>query len=216
MATREGNPDAVSEDMLRAMNVTRESLRDRQKQKRTMDAVAPSVGDVAPDFSVTLIGSDGRLSCRKVTLQDFRNQTLALLFGSYTCPIFRGQISQYQEIYEEFKDRVAFLWIYILEAHPENGWRVPHNFEIGINVPLPKTIVERADVAARCITETRSRIPTALDDMNDTAMTAYAGSPERLYVVDRSGVVRHKSSIGPFDAEDIETWRSALMKSAII
>ena len=38
------------------------------------------------------------------------------------------------DIYEAHKDRVAFYCIYVREAHPDNGWRVPDNLEAGIHV----------------------------------------------------------------------------------
>lgn len=210
MATRESDPNGPSEAMLEAMNVTRDFLRRRQLQKRDMDALAPKTGEAAPDFCVFPL-VNGSLSGESVRLSNFLGRPLALLFGSYTCPIFRDQVSRYQVVYNEFRSKAHFLWIYVLEAHPENGWRVPHNYESGINIPLPETLTERAAVAARCVREKKSSIPIALDDMKDSAMLSYAGSPERLYVIDSTGIVRHKSSIGPFDDEDVDLWRQALI-----
>jgi len=46
--------------------------------------------------------------------------------------------------------------------------------------------------------------------MNNTINTLYAGSPERLYLVDKDGIVRHRSVPGPFKLDVIETWYQAL------
>jgi len=51
-------------------------------------------------------------------------------------------------------------------------------------------------------------MPTAVDDMVDTANQLYKAWPERIYVVDRDGKIAHKSAIGPWgfqptQAEDV-------------
>jgi len=46
--------------------------------------------------------------------------------------------------------------------------------------------------------------------MDNQLMTRYAGSPERLYAIAADGTITHRSSIGPFDMEDVEDWFQAL------
>ncbi len=69
---------------------------------------------------------------------------------------------------------------------------------------------ERAAVAKFCIEEEGFTVPMVLDTMEDDLLKLYAGSPERLYAIDASGVITHKSSVGPFDDEDVEAWHDAL------
>jgi hypothetical protein len=38
----------------------------------------------------------------------------------------------------------------------------------------------------------------------------YAGSPERLYVIDSLGIIRYRSSQGPFDDHEVEQWEACL------
>jgi hypothetical protein len=57
-------------------------------------------------------------------------------------------------------------------------------------------------------------MPMALDDMADSINKAYSGSPERLYLIDESGIVRHRSGIGPFAMQVIEDWYETLKNSS--
>lgn len=210
MPTLASSPDTLTDEQLRALNVTREYLRHRNLEKAQLDALAPRVGDVAPEFSLERLGaSDGVEPCR-AALSDYRGRPLALIFGSYTCPVFRRQIPRFNAAHRRFGERVEFLGIYVREAHPEDGWRVPQNDSLGCVIPQPRTSIERHSVAQLC--RDRESIPYALaiDDIDDPVMRAYAGSPERLYAVGPDGVVRFKSAIGPFDELEIDAWEATL------
>jgi hypothetical protein len=43
---------------------------------------------------------------------------VVLIFGSVTCPPFRGHLAGVEQVYRDFRDRAAFLWVYVREAHP--------------------------------------------------------------------------------------------------
>lgn len=210
MATMTGGMDSVSDEMVEAMNVTREFLRNRNINKERMDAVAPSVGEAAPDFVAEKLTPEGERTNTLMKFSSLFDKPVGLMFGSYTCPIFRSQLQPYEEIHQSLKDQINFLCVYILEAHPEDGWRVPHNWDKNICIPTPQTMDERADVARLCMAEEGLTIPMVLDTMENDLLKLYAGSPERLYAIGRDGVITHKSSIGPFDDEDVEAWHDAL------
>jgi thiol-disulfide isomerase/thioredoxin len=102
-------------------------------------------GDVAPDF--TLQSPDGRQS---VHLADLRGQKpVVLIFGSYTCPPFRDVYPSLERLHQAYGDRVAFYYVYIREAHAEDGWKMPRNRREGIAISDPKTMAERNAVAGR-------------------------------------------------------------------
>src|SRR5262245_18083161 len=44
-----------------------------------------------------------------------------LVFGSMTCPPFKGQLEAVDTVYADFSDRAEFLFIYIREAHPDSA-----------------------------------------------------------------------------------------------
>lgn len=87
--------------------------------------------------------------------------------------------------------------MYILEAHPEDGWRMAANAREGIKVDQPKTYEERIKVAGECMKDLKLSIPCLVDDMQNTAQKAYAGWPDRLYVIDADGKVAYKGGPGP-------------------
>lgn len=179
-------------------------------ERGPIEAAAPKVGDQAPDFEAELMSEDGERTGKYVRLAELRSQPVALLFGSYTCPVYRGQIARFDEIYDELKDRYCFLTIYIREAHPEDGWRVEINHAQGVTYDQPKTADQRADIARVCLTRHGIRMPMALDTMNDDIEKLYSGAPERLYIIDADGIVQYRSNRGPFTMSIIEEWYAAL------
>lgn len=62
----------------------------------------------------------------------------------------------------------------------------------------PKTIEERRKVAGRCMKDLDLTIPALVDGMDDAANLAYAGWPERLYVVGKDGTIAYAGGMGPF------------------
>jgi hypothetical protein len=49
----------------------------------------------------------------------------------------------------------------------------------------PKSEQEREEVASECMKDLKLSIPCLIDDMKNTAQQAYAGWPDRFYVIDR-------------------------------
>ena len=113
------------------------------------------------------------------------------------------------EIFERHQDDVNFFCIYIKEAHPEDEWQVPHNLEDEVVFAQPKTIEERGVIAEACMLKLELKMPTLLDDMDDTTDAAYAAQPERLYVIDTDGNVSYQSGMGPWGF-DVASWEKAI------
>lgn len=113
------------------------------------------------------------------------------------------------EVYNNLKERVNFFCTYIQEAHPEDGWQIPHNLKDDVVFYQPKSMAERADVAEACVLNLDLAMPTLLDDMDNSTDTAYAAVPERLYVVSREGEVTFQCGPGPFGF-DIDGWLEAI------
>jgi hypothetical protein len=80
----------------------------------------PKPGAKAPDFELRSL--DGK----KVRLSDFAGEkNVVLTFGSATCPFTAASVRGLNELYEDYagSDEVAFLFMYVREAHP--GERIP-------------------------------------------------------------------------------------------
>lgn len=113
------------------------------------------------------------------------------------------------EAYNNLKDSINFFCVYIQEAHPEDGWQIPHNLKDDVVFYQPKSMQERADVAEACVLNLDLAMPTLLDDMENSTDSAYAAVPERLYVVNTEGEVTFQCGPGPFGF-DIDGWLQAI------
>ena len=82
-----------------------------------------------------------------------------------------------------------------------------------IEVAQPDTEDERAEVAATCALRLNLEMPMLLDGMDNEVDLKFAAMPERLFVIDRSGVVTYRSEMGPFGFTP-DPWRDAIAKQA--
>ena len=102
------------------------------------------------------------------------------------------------QLYREYQDRVAFYVVYIEEAHPIDAWQLDDNLEDDVLVASTTTLDERVEVAGVCMTKLGIELPAVVDGPDNAVERAYTGWPDRLYVIDRDGVIAHKSAAGPF------------------
>ena len=114
-------------------------------------------------------------------------------------------------MHQRYKDRVQFLAVYVREAHPTDGWRVPFNDKVGISIQQPKTGKERTKVAEHCCTTLEITMPVLVDGLDDRVGHAYSGMPDRLFVIDRQGKVTYKGGRGPFGFKPGEMEQSLIM-----
>jgi Iodothyronine deiodinase len=166
---------------------------------------SPQPGDPAPDFS--LKEKDGRTP---VQLGSFKGQRpVVLVFGSYSSPTARAQSGVLNTLYEKYKDRAAFLFIYLREAYPAGARQVPANTADGILVQEPKSLEERQQLAATCAAKLGLPFPVLVDDMDNSVARAYAAWPDRLCVVDREGKIalQTRSSSGS-PLQELARWLS--------
>jgi hypothetical protein len=114
-------------------------------------------------------------------------------------------------MYKRYGDRVAFIGIYLREAHPVDGWSNVSNEKAGISFVQPTEFTERTDVAKKCCTLLKMTIPLLVDRMDDGVGHAYSGMPDRLYLIDRDGKVAYKGGRGPMGFKSGELQQSLLM-----
>ena len=101
--------------------------------------------------------------------------------------------------------------IYIKEAHADDEGRIPTNRFEGICYKQPRSLTERREVAQTFVEQAGLQLPLVLDNMQNDALEAYGGWPERLYVVGADGRIVYKGGMGPFgfDPDEVEDWLSA-------
>lgn len=168
----------------------------------------PAPGDLAPDFELS--SPDGS---RKVRLSSFRgHKPVVLVFGCLTCGNYRVYSETLEALYQQRKDQVEFLRVYVREAHPSDT-RAPTgtNARAGILIEQPTTLDERCRIAERCATDLRIETPMVVDGIDNRVGQAYGGWPDRLYLIDRDGRVAYQGGPGPFAFNPRELEQSLLL-----
>lgn len=107
-------------------------------------------------------------------------------------------------MYERYRNDVAFLIVYIGEAHPSDAWQLPSNVRDRVVYASPANDDERSELAGVCVTRLGIKLPALVDRFDDATDTAYSGWPDRLYLIDRQGRIAYKSNPGPFGFKPAE------------
>jgi len=85
------------------------------------------------------------------------------------------------------------------------------NDRAGIILAQPRTVSERAAVAQKCCARLEMTIPLLVDNLNDVVGHLYSGMPDRLYIIDRDGLIAYKSGRGPFGFKTGELEQALIM-----
>jgi hypothetical protein len=64
-------------------------------------------------------------------------------------------------------------------------------------VEQPENYAEREALAEVCTTSLEISIPTVIDRIDNAVELAYAGYPDRIFILDTEGVVQFKTQPGP-------------------
>jgi hypothetical protein len=115
-----------------------------------------------------------------------------------------------RELYEKYRDEVAFIVVYVKEAHAKDRWwlgrsrtqRFFHGLSANparLDVAEPVTLKQRRKVAASCQANLFDGVvPLYVDEMDNHVATLYTARPTRIYFIDREGRVAYNPGIGPF------------------
>jgi len=93
-----------------------------------------------------------------------------------------------------YKNKAHIFIMYIREAHPTDGRALPNNKFV---IPDPKTLEERRQVAKEFADQLKASVPILVDTIDDQVEKAYAGWPDRVYILDGDGIIVHKGGVGP-------------------
>jgi len=85
---------------------------------------------------------------------------------------------------------------------------MPSNEKEGVCYPQPQTLEDRVKIANDFVKRFHYEMPLFVDPIENPANKAYAGWPERLYIVDEKGTIVYKGKPGPFGyhPEEVEAW----------
>ena len=112
---------------------------------------------------------------------------------------------------KRYGNEVAFLCVYVREAHPIDGWRMESNDAAGIAVKQPRDQGQRDEAAHKCCGTLGITMPLVVDELDDHVGHLYSGMPDRLYVLDGEGRVVYKGGRGPFGFKVGEMEQSLVM-----
>jgi Iodothyronine deiodinase len=98
----------------------------------------------------------------------------------------------------QYKDKIDFYAVYILEAHPTDVWAMQSNVREHVLFASPKNEGERFSVAGACVRKLGIKFPALVDGFDNRVEAAYTGWPDRLYLIAPGGQILYKSKPGPF------------------
>jgi hypothetical protein len=101
-------------------------------------------------------------------------------------------------MHREARGAVRFLLVYVREAHALEEWVSEDNVRPGVAVSQPTSVDGRRDAARTMCGRLDVSMPAVADTIDDRVATLYGAWPDRIYVLDESGVVVHKTAVGPF------------------
>lgn len=109
-----------------------------------------------------------------------------------------------QELSETYASTAEFFMVYIREAHPSDAWQISANERDDVVHASPQSDAERCELAQTCSTKLEIEFPALVDGLDNATDEAYAGWPERIYLIGIDGRIRYKSGPGPFGFEPEE------------
>lgn len=115
-------------------------------------------------------------------------------------------------MYDKYKDRADFYWIYIREAHPTDGPRPNKR----VKIKQPTSFDERLGVASSCAGDIKLTLPLLVDDMENSVAKAYNAMPDRLFIVTAEGKIGYRGARGPkgFKVPEMETALQEMLEPA--
>lgn len=135
--------------------------------------VGPAAGEPAIDFTVTDFADN------TVKLSDFRGKWVVIETGSATCSQYSKNISQMEELAQEFPD-TEFLLIYVREAHP------------GERMHQHKNTAEKAQAARSLPAKYGENRTILIDSLDGDMHRAYGAMPNVIYVINPDGIVHYR------------------------
>lgn len=111
-------------------------------------------------------------------------------------------------MFQQYGDRVGFLFVYIQEAHAADEWQLDVNITDGVVFEQPTTFSARQGAARQCSGELGLSMPGVIDGLDNAVDEAYAAWPERLFVIGVDDRIAYAGQQGPFGfkPEELATW----------
>jgi hypothetical protein len=99
--------------------------------------------------------------------------------------------------------------VYIREAHPDSVlFTKTSGVESLLKITQTNTLAERTEAALMCVETLKLSCPTVIDKDDNAVNIAYAGWPDRFYIVGVDGKIAYRGGPGPggFKPGEVEAW----------
>lgn len=110
-----------------------------------------------------------------------------------------------RDLYREQHDKVDFLLVYTLEAHPDDEWPICNGQHTpdgaAVHVEQPRKIEDRLALAAKFTKEYEVPFTVLVDNMENDFEGAFASWPTRIHMVQRSKLMFKKMPEGDDGAQ---------------
>jgi tetratricopeptide (TPR) repeat protein len=214
-AARQLAPDSIEvhrdlEALYAKLHLSRETTREHSEVVRlealaAANAPGPKLNEAAPDFSLPALAGG-----KTVSLASFRGKSpVVLIFGSYSCPNFRGAAASLRDFEKRYGARAPFLLVYIREAHSARTWESTRNAREGVEVKPAANITEKREHASYCMRQLHLTFPAVVDGMDGAVEKAYAAWPSLAVIIGKDGRVIYSTRLTELDYR-AETMQSAL------
>lgn len=113
-----------------------------------------------------------------------------------------------ERLYQTYRGKAEFFLVYIREAHPDSiVTTLKDGTELLLKIPQTNTLDERRATAQQCAATLQLSMPALIDEDNKVNQ-AYAGWPDRFYVVGMDGKIAYQGRPGPkgFRVDEVEDW----------
>lgn len=154
-------------------------------------AQAPQPGEPAPEIDAR------RLDGTPVKLSELLDgkRPLVLQLGSHSCPVYRYRRFDIAKLQSEYADRVSFVVLYTVEAHPEGSkspyrdgeWLTNINRITRNRVPQPESTEARVAQAIWSTEKLGRSDLVVVDTIQDRSWQRYGSAPSAAFVIDASG-----------------------------
>ncbi|HEX8341421.1 MAG TPA: deiodinase-like protein [Tepidisphaeraceae bacterium] len=140
-------------------------------------------GRAAPEFKLL------SLDRKTVTAASLRGRPTALIFGSYSAPLFRDKAPGLEKLRQAYRGKANVVFVYTREAYAAGEWDVERNKDAKLDIVQPATLEERRSVARQARDALKLEGDVLVDDVDDAVALAYHAEQGGCVILDAAGNV---------------------------
>ncbi len=96
---------------------------------------------------------------------------------------------------KRYGGNVAFLLVYIREAHATDKWQSTINEREKVQLAPAASEGQKHEYAVMCERKLHLQFPSVVDGLDNAAERAYSAWPSKVYVITAGGQIRYSSGL---------------------